>query len=42
MLKTEVEDKGLVFTTDISNGIKYYADADLSRAWCREDADQVG
>ena len=42
MLKTRVEDKGLVFTPDVSNGIKCYANADFSGAWCREDAHQVG
>ena len=41
MLKTGVEDKGLVFTPDGSNGIKYYANTDFSGAWCREDVDQV-
>ena len=29
MLKTGVEDKGLVFTPGGSNGIKFYADADF-------------
>ena len=42
MLKTGVEDKGLVFTPGGSNGIKCYANADFSGAWCREDAYQVG
>ena len=42
MLKTGVKDKGLVFTPSGSNGIKCYADADFSRAWFRENADQVG
>ena len=34
MLKTGVEDKGLVLTPDGSNGIKYYADADFYGGWC--------
>ena len=42
MLKTGVEDKCLDFTPGGSNGIKCYADADFSGAWCREDAYQVG
>ena len=42
MLKTGVEDKGLVFTPSGSNGIKCYADADYSGGWCKEDVDQVG
>ena len=42
MLKTGVDDKGLVFTPSVSNGIKCYADADFSGTWCREDAYQVG
>ena len=42
ILKTGVEDKGLVFTPNGSNGIKCYVDADFSGEWCREDADQVG
>ena len=33
--------KGLVFTPNVSNGIACYADADFSRAWCREYAYQV-
>ena len=41
MLKTGVEDKGLFFSPIISNGIRYNDDADISRAWCRENADQV-
>ena len=35
ILETGVEDKGLVFKPDGSNGIKCYADADFSGAWCR-------
>ena len=35
MLKTGAEDKDLVFTPSGSNGIKCYADADFSGAWCR-------
>ena len=42
MLKNGIKDKGLVFTTSGSNGIKFYANADFSRAWCRENTDQVG
>ena len=42
MLKTGVGDKGLVFTPGGSNGIKCYTNADVSEAWCKEDADQVG
>ena len=42
MLKTGVEDKGLVFTPGGSNEIKCYADVDFSGAWCRENADPVG
>ena len=42
MLKSGVEDKGFVFTSSRSNGIKCYANADFSGAWCREDAYQVG
>ena len=41
MIKTGVEDKGLVFTPNGSNGIKCYADADFSGPWCRDDAHQV-
>ena len=33
--------KGVVFTPDGSNGIKYYASADFFGPWCIEDADQV-
>ena len=41
MLKTGVEDKGLVFTPHVSNGIKFYPDADVYGSWYREDAHQV-
>ena len=42
MLKTRVEDKGLVFKPDGSNSIKFYADADFSEAWSIGDSHQVG
>ena len=35
-------DKGLVLTSDGSNGVECYTNADFSGAWCIEDADQVG
>ena len=33
---------GLFFTTDVSNGLECYANADFPRTRCREIADQVG
>ena len=38
----KTKDKGLVFTLIGSNKLKYYADADFTIAWCREDSYQVG
>ena len=41
MLETGVEDKGLFFTADGSNGINCYTDKAFSVEWFREDVDQV-
>ena len=41
ILKTWVKYKGLGFTSSGSNEIKWYADADFSREWCRGNADQI-
>ena len=38
----KTKDKGLVFTPDGSNGLECYNDVDLTGAWCKEYADQVG
>ena len=42
MLCKEEKGKGLVFTPNGSNGLKYFSDANFSGAWFREDSDQVG